>query len=128
MRPRDIRTAIPPAFEADLLPLVEGERQTVLEILQEGRTAAKVCEVASNAHSFCDGMLTTAVPITVACQAGCAWCCHQYVEVTPPEAFALARWIEETSAPAEREAWVALFRQRAAQARGKSVRAYGIAK
>jgi len=109
-------------------PLIVGERSAVLDILAEGRTAAKACEVAWNAHGWCDGMISRAIPQDIACRAGCSWCCHLYVEVTPPEALELARWIEETSTPEQRTAWVELLRQRAAQARGKSSSGYAVAK
>jgi Fe-S-cluster containining protein len=120
--------ALPPDLVQELAPLAEAERSAVLEILAEGRTAAKACEVSWNAHGWYDAEIRPAIPGDIACQAGCSWCCSQYVSITPPEAFELAAWIEATSTPAEREAWVALLTQRAAQARGKSVGAYAIAK
>jgi Fe-S-cluster containining protein len=39
-----------------------------------------------------------------ACAAGCGFCCHTMVSVSPPEAFYIARHIETTFAPDERDA------------------------
>ena len=118
----------PATLIQEFAPLMAGERSAALEILTEGRTAPKAYEVAWNAHGWCDEVLGPAIPGDVACRAGCCWCCFQYVSVTAPEALKLARWIDETSTPAERDAWVALLEQRVAQARGKSVGAYALAK
>ena len=125
-RPTSI--TLPPDLVQQFAPLAAGERSAVLEILAEGRTAAKACEVAENAHGWCDEEIGPSIPDDIACRAGCCWCCYLYVSITPPEAFALARWIEETSTPEQRAAWVELLRQRATQARGKSESAYAVAK
>ena len=37
--------------------------------------------------------------VSLACRRGCSLCCHLPVEVLPPEAFALARWLRARLAP-----------------------------
>ncbi len=38
---------------------------------------------------------------TLACRAGCTWCCHFTVDVRPAEVFAIADYIERTLGPSE---------------------------
>ncbi len=39
-----------------------------------------------------------------ACSAGCGYCCHTLVSVSPPEVFYIARYIEDTMEPKARDA------------------------
>ncbi len=57
-------------------------------------------------------------PKPLACKAGCAWCCHQGVDVTLPEASLIAAWLDKSVPPAERRRLVAAVRDVAARSRG----------
>lgn len=79
------------------------ERHAAAEILGEGRTPAKVLELAQNAHAFAELQRVTfgdAAP-RPACRAGCAWCCSMHVTLSAPEAIALADHLRRTRPPAE---------------------------
>jgi Fe-S-cluster containining protein len=79
-----------------------GEMHAALEILSEGRTAAKAVEVGRNAMEYLTGESThlrTLQPFPVACQAGCAWCCHLPVALTAPEALVIAEYLRQTLTP-----------------------------
>lgn len=41
---------------------------------------------------------------TLACASGCAFCCYHPVDITPPEAFAIAAYVRTMLTPAAREA------------------------
>ena len=115
---------MPPEFA----PMQDAEREAVVEILREGRTAAQAIEIATNAHEWGDDLIARVRPSSVVCREGCSWCCYQYVSVTPPEALTLAAWLTERCTPEEREAWIVQIRERAVQAQSKSVGRYRLAK
>lgn len=89
-------------FLGEVIPAItQGEAQTVVEILGEGKTEAKVVEVFTNAASWAADTVETLrrqanFHPKLACRAGCFWCCYQYTEVTAPEALVAARYLRET--------------------------------
>jgi hypothetical protein len=74
------------------------EQQAALEILSEGRTPAKVVEVACNAGVYCDGLIEHfANPrIRPACRKGCAWRCMLTVTTTVPEVLGIVSYLQTT--------------------------------
>jgi Fe-S-cluster containining protein len=77
------------------------EAAAATEILSEGRTAAKVHEVATHALAFAQEEIAQIVERTPpesrpACSAGCAFCCAIPVAVSPPEALYIAEYVQET--------------------------------
>ena len=77
-------------------PLKDAQRLTTVEILDEGKTPAKVDELAAIALYFARTMARSiseeASPDRpLACKEGCHWCCCLVVEVTAVEVFAIAR-------------------------------------
>lgn len=79
----------------DLGPRPE-TRQRVGEALAQGADVVSVIErIAAGVSELWDACLA-ALPEAEpkpACARGCASCCHQRVEITAPEAFAIARWL-----------------------------------
>lgn len=77
----------------DLGPRPE-TRQRVGEALASGADVVSVIKrVAAGVSELWDACVV-ALPETEprpACARGCAWCCHQRVEITAPEAFVIAR-------------------------------------
>jgi Fe-S-cluster containining protein len=55
---------------------------------------------------------------TLACRAGCAWCCHFTVDVRPAEVFAILDFVSQSFAPEERERVFAEVRANAAMLAG----------
>ena len=55
--------------------------------------------------------------VALACRRGCSLCCHLPVEVLPPEAFALARWLRARLAPAALAALLERLERNAARTR-----------
>jgi len=90
--------------EADPPPGAKFYRAEALRaerILHErgGLTVDGVLEVAGRAQSWLTGEVVavwerTSAP-RVACEAGCAWCCHLAVSAWPMELLVLAAWLEE---------------------------------
>jgi hypothetical protein len=84
----------------------KAQRQATVEILREGRTAAKLDEVADNALTFAGGMLEVVLDklppeSPVACQEGCSWCCVIIVQTTIPEVLRIARQLHQTLTEAD---------------------------
>lgn len=79
----------------DLGPRPE-TRQRVGDALTRGADVIGVIErIAAGVSELWDACVA-ALPETEpkpACSRGCASCCHQRVEITAPEAFAIARWL-----------------------------------
>lgn len=71
------------------------------DALAAGRTADAVVRVAQDANAVFDRVWARArgsidAGGTIACKAGCGWCCHQHVAVLPAEAIAVAAAIADT--------------------------------
>src|SRR5215471_21666265 len=54
---------------------------------------------------------------TLACAPGCAFCCYHPVDITPPEAFAIAAYLRTTLTPAASAAAYARIAPQAARIR-----------
>jgi Fe-S-cluster containining protein len=89
--------------EQDLYDGIEYKvRAFVGPMVRQGQTMACVDEV----YAFTDQLIEQLnsgqlPPIQVACQAGCSWCCHLYVEVTPLEVLRIVSFLRETFDAAE---------------------------
>jgi hypothetical protein len=72
----------------------------VLEILDEGRTVAKLIEVGRNAVDWATwGCMTLGEQLNLeppVCREGCHWCCRLSVIVTAPEVLYLAEYVRQT--------------------------------
>ncbi|MCX5891846.1 MAG: YkgJ family cysteine cluster protein [Deltaproteobacteria bacterium] len=88
------------------------EKETVMEIIQAGRTGEKAREVGLSAQIWTDHALrqfewTNALPRPIACTPGCDHCCHNQVEVAPPEALVIGHFLERLLPPEERDRFLA---------------------
>ena len=71
-------------------------------------------------HRHLDAILDASVrghAVTLACKAGCNYCCYLPVHVRPYEAFALAAWLRRQLPPAQLEALRGRLRENAAKTR-----------
>ena len=95
----------PALTESDI---ANGTYFKALDALRAARTAAGLGVAAATAGDVADRAWAALRPAVearkqpgFACAAGCAWCCHQQVAVTPAEAVAIAQHVRRTfSAPA----------------------------
>jgi Fe-S-cluster containining protein len=70
------------------------------------RTPLQVIEVAAHAANLTDESIQRVVSEyppspPLACQEGCAWCCHKLVGTTAPEVFRIADYLQRHLAPQE---------------------------
>lgn len=80
------------------------EKETVMEIIQAGQTAAKAREVGLSAQIWTEHALRqfewiNVLPRPIACTPGCDHCCYNQVEVTPPEALVIGHFLEHQLSP-----------------------------
>jgi hypothetical protein len=76
------------------------------DALSGGRTAETAAEAALAANRVFDRVWARArnsidATGTIACKAGCGWCCHQHVAILPAEALGIAKAIEGTALAAK---------------------------
>ncbi len=65
-------------------------------LLAEGHTRDKLRQLMDDAHSFAERTRDYfAIPGSLACQKGCAWCCHLQVTVLAAEVFRIAEFLRE---------------------------------
>lgn len=81
------------------------EAKVVSKCLSRQRTAEALIVLGQDALEFADSTNTrahqaTAAP-SIACKAGCAWCCSVQVVVTAPEVFYLAEYLRQTRSEEE---------------------------
>jgi Fe-S-cluster containining protein len=84
--------------------LVAQVRNKVVEAMSAARSLEMALEITHQALQWGDQFIsafesTNPLPRPVACVPGCTYCCHNQVEVTPVEAFLLARVISEYFSP-----------------------------
>ena len=75
-------------------------RANVRAILARGRTPEQALELAGSALAWADHLVErfeaeNPLPRPIVCQAGCYYCCHNQVELTPPEALLLGHYVEQ---------------------------------
>lgn len=105
--------------------IVQMARGNVLEIVNNGRGLEQALEIATSAF-FISEHLTwrfeaeNPLPQPVACQPGCDACCHNLVELTPPEALALGQHIRRHFPEAHRDRVLSRVAQNLAMAAGKT--------
>jgi hypothetical protein len=78
--------------------LVAKIKSMVMEALGAARTLEMALEVTCQALQWSDRLVEALeaadpLPRAVACQPGCTYCCHNQVEVTPPEVFSIAQMV-----------------------------------
>jgi Fe-S-cluster containining protein len=84
----------------------------VMEIVSGGRTAAQALDLAQAAIIWAEQLVArfeaeNRLPQALACQPGCHFCCHNQVELTPPEALLLGHYVEKNFSDEEKQALAA---------------------
>lgn len=82
--------------------LAREEKETVIRIIREDRSASKALEIAVNAFALADKSIECVesepppLPRPIACREGCHFCCFNQVEITPPEALIIGDYVDRT--------------------------------
>jgi Fe-S-cluster containining protein len=76
--------------------------------LSAGRNQEAVLALASEAFRLADGLIDyfeseNELPHAIACREGCNFCCFNQVEVTPPEALLIGRYLAQNFSQAEKD-------------------------
>ncbi len=94
---------------------------------EESVTAQSVLEAVGLTYQRADVFLRDALDVykerglfQSACKAGCGYCCHTLVSALPPEAFHVARALEEHFDPTERDELKSEIRRRDTSHRGRT--------
>jgi len=76
------------------------EARTAIEILNEGRTTAKIMELWENATTWVRSLRKlSSVKDCQECAPGCSFCCHIPVAISVPEALGLAAYLKGRFSP-----------------------------
>jgi hypothetical protein len=105
--------------------IAAGARDNVVEIIGQGRVPERALEIAVSAFFLADHLIRRfeaeqELPQPVACREECDACCHNQVELTPPEALIIAHHIAGHFSPAEQEAVRGNLARNLAITQGKS--------
>ncbi len=90
--------------------IAQATRDNVVEIINQGRVLDRVLEIATSAFFLAEHLTRrfeaeNALPQPLACQEFCDACCHNLVELTPPEALLIGHHISRHFPEAEKD-WV----------------------
>jgi Fe-S-cluster containining protein len=88
--------------------LVVRVKNMVVQALTAARSLEMALEITRQAGQWADGLTqaleaANPLPKPVACLPGCSYCCHNQVEVTAPEVFAIAQVVGLYFPPAKQE-------------------------
>jgi hypothetical protein len=102
-----------------------GARDNVIEIVSQGRVAARALEIAMSAFFLADHLVGRfeaehQLSQPIACQAGCDACCYNLVELTPPEALLIGHHMAQHFSEEEKDAVLANAARTLALTAGKS--------
>src|SRR5262244_4588144 len=92
--------------------------QTILRRARSVPTIFRLLEQAFHETTAVVEQLPERIPL--ACTPGCAFCCYHPVDITPPEAFAIAAYLRTTLTPAASAATYARIAAQAARIRDLS--------
>jgi Fe-S-cluster containining protein len=101
------------------------QRLKTLELLRQGRTPLHVLEAAEHAATLAEQAIDTARQRRpprppLACQEGCAWCCHKRVGVSAAEVVRIAAYLRQSLSPEKQDEVRARVVQRDEERRGLS--------
>jgi Fe-S-cluster containining protein len=93
------------AVDADLVVRI---KNMVAEALGAARSLEMALEVTRQSLTWADQLIegfesVNPLPNPIACHLGCSFCCHNEVEVTPPEVFLIAQMIRQYFSPQRQE-------------------------
>lgn len=105
--------------------IVQMARDNVVEIANKGRGLEQALEIATSAFFLSEHLTQrfeaeNPLPQPVACKPGCDACCHNLVELTPPEALALGQYIRRHFPEAARDRVLSRVAQNLALAAGQT--------
>jgi Fe-S-cluster containining protein len=83
------------------------QQEAVLELAGKGRSGAQALEIGLSALIWADQLVhlfeaENRLPRPLACRPGCYFCCHNQIEVTPPEALLLGDYVAQNFSAEEK--------------------------
>jgi Fe-S-cluster containining protein len=105
--------------------IVRAARENVIEIINQGRVLERALEIATSAFFLAEHLVRrleaeNPLPQPLACQEGCDACCHNLVELTPPEALLIGHHINRYFSQVEKELVLAQMAKNLTIAAGKT--------
>jgi Fe-S-cluster containining protein len=105
--------------------IVLAARDNVVGIVNQGRLLARGLEIATSAFFLADHLVwrfeaENPLPEPLACQEGCDACCHNLVELTPPEALLIGHHIRQHFPDAAKDLVLTQVAKNLALAAGKT--------
>lgn len=90
-------------------PLAQQGKEAVIHLIQDGRTPRNALQLAVTAFFWADHLMArleseNPLPRPIVCEPGCAFCCFNQVEVTPPEALVIGDYVEHGFSAPEKAA------------------------
>jgi hypothetical protein len=100
-------------------------RDNVVEIISKGRAPDRVIEIATSAFFLAQHLTwrfeaQNPLPQPLACKESCDACCHNLVELTPPEALLIGQHISQHFPDAEKDRVLSRVAKNLALAAGKT--------
>ena len=88
--------------------LVARQKDSVVEIVQGGRSRETALEIGLSAMVLADHLIfrveaESSLPQPIVYRAGCPFCCFNQVELTPPEALLVGHYVEQHFSPREKQ-------------------------
>lgn len=105
--------------------IVRAAQENVIAIVNQGRVLDRALEIASSAFFLTEHLIWRCeaekpLPQPLACQEGCDACCHNMVELTPPEALLIGHFINQHFSEAEKDLVLTQVAKNLALAAGRS--------
>jgi Fe-S-cluster containining protein len=105
--------------------IARSARENVVAILNQGRVLARALEIATSAFFLAGHLISrfeaeSPLPQPLACQEGCDACCHNLVELTPPEALLIGHHISRYFSEADQDLVLTQVARNLSLAAGKS--------
>jgi len=105
--------------------VVRTARENVVEIVNQGRGLDRALEIATSGFFLAEHLVwrfeaENPLPQPLDCQEGCDSCCHNQVELTPPEALLLGHHIHGHFSDGEKDLVLTQVAKNLALAAGKS--------
>lgn len=105
--------------------IVRTARENVVGIVNQGRGLDRALEIATSGFFLAEHLVwrfeaENPLPQPLACQEGCDACCHNLVELTPPEALLLGHHIHRHFSDGEKDLVLTQVAKNLSMAAGKS--------
>ncbi|MFZ5447944.1 MAG: YkgJ family cysteine cluster protein [Thermodesulfobacteriota bacterium] len=108
-------------------------RENVVAIIHQGRVPDRALEIATSAFFLAEHLIRSVeaenpLPQKLACQEGCDACCHNLVELTPPEALLIGHHLSRHFSQADKDLVLSQVARNLALAAGKTKAALAAAR